>query len=113
MRDITIADRRLDFEICRTLNKVLSEPRTSLTIRFCRELNTSLQIQQEQQELEAIRTRIQASRRQVAKVNKTRWEMSKAVRSVWHRHYGTQLSFPGQDEKKAHDGFLLIELVIT
>ncbi|ERF70433.1 hypothetical protein EPUS_04711 [Endocarpon pusillum Z07020] len=29
--------------------------------------------------------------------------MSKAVRSVWRRHYGTQLSFPGQDEKKVHD----------
>ena len=101
--DITIADRRLDFEIHRTLNKVLSEPRTSLTVRFCRELKTSLQIKQEQQELEAIKTRIQASRRRISKVNKKPWRRAKAVRSVWHRDFGTHLSPSGPDEIKADD----------
>ncbi len=67
--DIAIANPHLDFEIRRTLNKILSEPRTSLTIRFCRELKRTLQIKQEQQDLEAIKARIQASHQHIAKVN--------------------------------------------
>ncbi len=99
--DITIADRCLDFEIRRTLNKILSEPRTSLTIRFCRELRTTLRIKQEQQDLEAIKARIQASRRQIAKVIQQRRRMATAVRSFRHGQFGTLSPFPGQDETKA------------
>ena len=101
--DMTRSDAPLDRDFHRLLNQILREPRTPLTAHVCQELQTSLQVKQDRQRFEAVRARIKANRRHIAKVDRQLRGRSKATGSVQETQYRPQNPLPRRDETNATD----------